>query len=164
MINYMLQFIQNHIIIILVILSSLVILSLASKRFRNIMYGGILTGSISLMFAILHKLGYGFSTFYSYFEKVVRYVTRSIEVGQSFLISGKTAFSSTLVSLDSDQLVRLLLLNDTFYSIALKIVILDLQNIFDEIKIKVENKIVEVKERLVVKSVNRTTLNCVYRL
>ena len=164
MINYMSNFIQNHSLIIMVIVLSFVFLSFASKRFRTFVYSGLITGSISLMIAILHKLGYGFTIFYCVIERIVLTITKSIEIGQSFLISGKTAFSATLVSLDSDQMFRLLALNDTFYTISLRVIVLELCAIFDEIKIAVEKKIEIIKERLVVKNINRMTLNCVYRL
>ena len=163
MINYMINFIQSNSIIILVILSSLVLLSLASKRFRAFMYGGIITSSISLAFAVMHKMGYGFTTFYVYFEKTVYTVTRGIEEAQSLLSTSKTIFQATVVSLSSDDLVKSLYLNDTFYSFTLDLLIIDLRTTIDDIKISLNARIEIIKEFISVKKTNKSRLSLVYR-
>ncbi len=163
MINYMINFIQEHIIIILAVLSSLVFLSLASKRFRRFMYGGVAAGSLSLVFAIMYKCGYGFETFYEYFSKVIYSVTRGIEEAQNLLASSKTLFQALVVSLDSDQLVKSLYLNDTFYSFTVELILVDFCNLIDEIKIKVLEIIEIIQDKFNVTKTNRSRLTFVYR-
>lgn len=163
MINYMINFIQTNSIIILVILSSLVILSLASKKFRALMYGGIIASSISLSFAVMHKMGYGFDTFYEYFQKAVYVITREIEEAQNLLASSKTIFHATIVSLSSDDLIKSLYLDDTFSSFTVDLIIIDIKNVLSKIKISVTERIETVKEVISVKNTNKSRLSLVYR-
>ena len=162
MINYMIDFIQHNLFTILAILALLIVLSFAFKNIRRVIYGGIATALTSLGFAFMHKAGLGFNSFYDAFTKVVYSSTRLVEEIQEALLINRSALSIT-VSLESDYILSSLYLCDTFYSSNFKMFFIELTYFYNEIKIQIKEEIETIKESLV-KRVNRSSFNFVYRL
>jgi hypothetical protein len=163
MIGYFIDFIQNNIFMIIAILVSVILLSLAFKHFRRVMFGGLITGTVSLILAIIHKaLGYGLQSFYSLFQRVFYFVTRYIELAQNQLIENKSVLSLVVTLLESDEMLKLILTNKLTLDLFIDLAKTDFKCFIQNIKIAF-NKISTNIQYVYVRKINRSSLAFVYR-
>ena len=161
MINFVINFVQKNLVILLVILLFVILLSLSFESVRRIMYGGVATTLTTVSFAIMHKAGLGFNAFYEAFVKVIYSLSRQIDELQSLLVGNRIL--TQLVSLESDCLNGQFCLYDTFTAYNISYLFVRINRYFLEIKVEFTNKIRSLKTVLL-KKINLSKYTFAYRL
>ena len=163
MIGYFIDFIQNNIFMIIAITVSVILLSLTFKVFRRVMFGGLITGTISLIFAIIHKvLGNGLQSFYSLFQRVFYFTTRYIGLIQEHLIENRSLLSFFVTAIESDELLKAVLINRLTLDLFIDLAKTDFNCFIYNIKISF-NRISTNIQYVFVRKINRSSLAFVYR-
>lgn len=161
MINYLIDFVQRNLMIIIAILSFAILLSLSFKKVRRLMYGGLATGLTTLGFAIMHKSGLGFDSFYDVLTKIVYSVTKVIGSIQDAVMENRMFLQ--IVSLESDYLNGQLCVYDTFAVYYARCFLAQIYDYFFEIKVKFISYLTISKESLISK-INLSRYTFAYRL
>ncbi|MBR6071644.1 MAG: hypothetical protein IKP77_02280 [Acholeplasmatales bacterium] len=161
MINFVIEFLQRNLIIVVAILSFAILFSLSFKKIRRIMYGGIATGITTLGFVILHRFGLGFNAFYDIFVKIATSVIKVIEGIQETMIENRMVLQ--IVSLESDYLNDQLYVYDTFAVYYAKCFLTQIYDYFFEIKDKLFKNLAIIRENFI-KKINLSKYTFAYRL
>lgn len=161
MINYLIDFIQNNLIVILTILLVIIVLSFSFRSVRRIMYGGLATGLTTLGFAIMHKTGLGFNNFYEILTRIIYHTTKILSGVQDVMIENR--FILQMVSLESDCINSQLCVYDTFTVYNAKQFFVDIYDYFFEIKVNFIKEFSIVKDTLI-KKINLSKFSFTYRL
>ena len=93
MIKFTLDFIQNNIMVLSLLLTIVVVLFVVSKYIRRIIYALISSGVLTLFFLILYKLGLGFESVYEFVNKFLYTISDYLSEIQAALFRCKNILS-----------------------------------------------------------------------
>lgn len=161
MVNNVINFLENNTFIVLLIIISSILLSLASKTIRKIISTSILSGLIPLLILILQKLGVQLNGIYSFTEKVMEQSFINLTKIQSLLIEKKELFLC-LTNFESEFKHISIQFFDNIYK-NIKISFVSLIYFTKTANIKLKCKLENIKIEFT-KKINLSSLSFVYRV
>lgn len=161
MINYFNSFMNDNLMIVLLVFIVAVLFTLFAKRIRKIIYTGLLTTLVPFTVALMHKFGFGFNgtftlierTFYTTFDNMER--IQDIFLEKKDLLLFCVNFENEVLSLSID------FINNLRANVI--IIFRAILGFAKETKIEFINKFEYVKSKMV-KGINLSRLSLVYRL
>lgn len=161
MINNLINFLNDNAPIVLLIIISSIILSLASKRIRTIISTSIISGIIPVSVFVLNKLGVQINGIYNFFERLTLMSFNNISRLQ-LLITEMEELFLCIVNFESEiKQVTFNFLNDAYKNF--KVSIGSLIYFVKTTKIQIKCLLESIKIEII-KKINLSSLSFVYRL
>lgn len=161
MINNLINFLNDNAPIVLLIIISSILLSLASKRIRTIISTSIISGIIPVSVFVLNKLGVQINGIYNFFERLTLMSFNNISRLQ-LLITEKEELFLCIVNFESEiKQVTFNFLNDAYkhFKVSIGSLIYFVKTTKIQIKCLLESIKIEI-----IKKINLSSLSFVYRL
>ncbi len=161
MINILINFLNDNAPIVLLIIISSILLSLASKRIRTIISTSIISGIIPVSVFVLNKLGVQINGIYNFFERLTLMSFNNISRLQ-LLFTEKEELFLCIVNFESEiKQVTFNFLNDAYkhFKVSIGSLIYFVKTTKIQIKCLLESIKIEI-----IKKINLSSLSFVYRL
>lgn len=150
MISYLIDFINHNLAIVMLISIACILLSLVSKNVRKNISCAAITGLIPFSIALMHKFGLGLNILYSVLEKQFYLFSELLGKLQVELVDKKDVFLFITNVENEIGKVSFSFLHDLETTVY--IVLVDLISVIHNAKLKIERKIVNIKEQIVIRT------------